>query len=224
MKESDMALFMDVHDIEGGVSADDVAAAHEKDLETQVRYGVNYLNYWVSEPEGKIFCLVEARIGSRRARRPPRRPRTGRRRDLRGGTGMRRRLAVAAAVASSLAAALAACAGDDDTASNPTTSPTTVAAPDHPADLQMDPHERAAAMLATAGFQDVATAEAAGYASSLDTATRSRSSRLEPPSTPSPVAPIGKRWPSSVGPCARSGKSSGRSGPSCSSSVPTSCT
>ena len=33
----------------------------------------------------------------------------------------------------------------------------------------MDPADRAAAMLATAGYQDVATAEAAGYASSLDT-------------------------------------------------------
>jgi hypothetical protein len=60
MKELDMALFMDVHDIEGGVSAADVAAAHAKDLETQVRYGVKYLNYWVNEPAGKIFCLVEA--------------------------------------------------------------------------------------------------------------------------------------------------------------------
>ena len=36
-------------------------------------------------------------------------------------------------------------------------------------DHEMDPADRAAAMLATAGYQDVATAEAAGYASSLDT-------------------------------------------------------
>jgi hypothetical protein len=56
----DMALFMDVHDIEGGVSAADVAAAHDKDLATQKRYGVNYVHYWVSEEAGKIFCLVEA--------------------------------------------------------------------------------------------------------------------------------------------------------------------
>jgi hypothetical protein len=55
-----MALFMDMHDIEGGVSAADVAAAHLKDLEAQGRYGVNYVNYWVNEPQGKIFCLVEA--------------------------------------------------------------------------------------------------------------------------------------------------------------------
>lgn len=55
-----MSLFMDVHSIEGGVSADDVAGAHRADLETQGKYGVNYLKYWVDEEAGKIFCLVEA--------------------------------------------------------------------------------------------------------------------------------------------------------------------
>lgn len=55
-----MPLYMDVHNIEGGVSADDVADAHRKDLETQGRHGVNYLRYWVDEEAGKIFCLVEA--------------------------------------------------------------------------------------------------------------------------------------------------------------------
>ncbi len=55
-----MSLFMDVHNIEGGVSAADVAGAHQKDLETQGNYGVSYLRYWVDESAGKIFCLVEA--------------------------------------------------------------------------------------------------------------------------------------------------------------------
>jgi hypothetical protein len=55
-----MSLFMDVHNIEGGVGADDVAGAHMKDLETQARYAVSYLRYWVDEEAGKIFCLVEA--------------------------------------------------------------------------------------------------------------------------------------------------------------------
>lgn len=55
-----MSLFMDVHNIEGGVSAGDVAEAHMKDLETQAKYGVSYLRYWVDETAGKIFCLVEA--------------------------------------------------------------------------------------------------------------------------------------------------------------------
>jgi hypothetical protein len=55
-----MSLFMDVHTIEGGVSAADVAEAHKADLETQGGYGVSYLRYWVDETQGKIFCLVEA--------------------------------------------------------------------------------------------------------------------------------------------------------------------
>lgn len=55
-----MPLFMDVHDIEGGVAVGDVAQAHEADLKTQDRFGVRYLRYWVDEGEGKIFCLVDA--------------------------------------------------------------------------------------------------------------------------------------------------------------------
>ena len=55
-----MPLFMDVHHIDGGVSAEDVAGAHQRDLETQGKYGVNYLRYWVDEDAGRIFCLVEA--------------------------------------------------------------------------------------------------------------------------------------------------------------------
>ena len=55
-----MGLFMDVHNIEGGVTAGDVAGAHQADLATQGEFGVNYLRYWVDEVAGKIFCLVEA--------------------------------------------------------------------------------------------------------------------------------------------------------------------
>lgn len=55
-----MSLFMDVHNIEGGVSAEDVAGAHSADLATQGEHGVEYLKYWVDEEAGKIFCLVNA--------------------------------------------------------------------------------------------------------------------------------------------------------------------
>jgi hypothetical protein len=55
-----MSLFMDVLDIEGDVSTDDVAGALMKDLETQGKYGVGYLKYWADESDGKLFCLVEA--------------------------------------------------------------------------------------------------------------------------------------------------------------------
>lgn len=55
-----MALFLDVHTVEGGVSVEDVDAAHQKDLATQEGYGVSYLRYWVDSHAGKVFCLVEA--------------------------------------------------------------------------------------------------------------------------------------------------------------------
>lgn len=55
-----MPLYMDVHTIGGGVAVSDVAKAHMADLQTQSKYDVRYLRYWVNESEGKVFCLVEA--------------------------------------------------------------------------------------------------------------------------------------------------------------------
>ena len=55
-----MALFMDIHTLGGPVPLAEAAKAHAADLQTQERYGVSYLRYWVDEAAGKIFCLVEA--------------------------------------------------------------------------------------------------------------------------------------------------------------------
>ena len=55
-----MPLYMDVHSMDGKVDAAEVAKAHEADLETQKKYGVDYKRYWVDQNAGKIFCLVEA--------------------------------------------------------------------------------------------------------------------------------------------------------------------
>jgi hypothetical protein len=55
-----MPLYMDLHTIDDGVTVGDVAKAHMADLQTQGRYDVRYLRYWVNEASGKIFCLVEA--------------------------------------------------------------------------------------------------------------------------------------------------------------------
>jgi len=55
-----MSLFMDTHNLDGGVKASDVAQAHLADLQAQDRHGVHYLRYWVDEAAGKIFCLVDA--------------------------------------------------------------------------------------------------------------------------------------------------------------------
>ncbi|HEU5271301.1 MAG TPA: DUF4242 domain-containing protein [Jatrophihabitans sp.] len=55
-----MALFMDVHNLDGPVTQDDVAKAHAADLQTQGEHDVHYLRYWVNPEQGKIFCLVDA--------------------------------------------------------------------------------------------------------------------------------------------------------------------
>ena len=55
-----MALFMDVHNRIHGLTEEAVAGAHQKDLETQGRHGVNYRQYWYNEPTGQVFCLIEA--------------------------------------------------------------------------------------------------------------------------------------------------------------------
>jgi Protein of unknown function (DUF4242) len=54
-------LFLDVHELgPGHVKAADVAAAHQKDLAVEKKYGVNFINYWVDERKGVVMCLSEA--------------------------------------------------------------------------------------------------------------------------------------------------------------------
>jgi hypothetical protein len=54
-------FFLDVHELgKGKVTAKDVAAAHQKDLAVQQKYGVNFVNYWVNEAEGRVVCLSQA--------------------------------------------------------------------------------------------------------------------------------------------------------------------
>jgi class 3 adenylate cyclase len=55
-----MPTYMDIHDIPGGITADEVAKAHAHDAAVEGKYGVHYHKYWVNERAGKIFCLCEA--------------------------------------------------------------------------------------------------------------------------------------------------------------------
>ena len=55
-----MALFMDTHDLDGPVSAEEVAQAHRADLAIQDEFDVQYQRYWIDEAAGRIYCLVEA--------------------------------------------------------------------------------------------------------------------------------------------------------------------
>ena len=54
-----MPIFMDRHDL-SGLSAADVAAAHELDLKIQDAYGVKFLTYWFDEDRKTGFCLIDA--------------------------------------------------------------------------------------------------------------------------------------------------------------------
>jgi len=51
---------MDVHNRIDGLTAEAVSHAHEADLKTQDKHGVNYLRYWFDASTGKVFCLVDA--------------------------------------------------------------------------------------------------------------------------------------------------------------------
>lgn len=51
---------MDIHQLRGGETAEDVAHAHELDLKTQDKYKVVYEKYWFNDKVGKIFCLARA--------------------------------------------------------------------------------------------------------------------------------------------------------------------
>lgn len=54
-------LFLDIHKLgPGNVTTKAVAEAHEKDLATQGKYGVNFVNYWVDEKLGIVMCLAES--------------------------------------------------------------------------------------------------------------------------------------------------------------------
>ena len=50
-----MPLFMDVHEIEGGVAMDDVAKAHLADLQAQAAHDVRYLRYWAAKTTARFL-------------------------------------------------------------------------------------------------------------------------------------------------------------------------
>src|SRR5437773_9857865 len=55
-----MPLYMDIHELPEGTTAEDIAKVHAKDVETQRKYGVEYRKYWVNESGRKVFCLAHA--------------------------------------------------------------------------------------------------------------------------------------------------------------------
>lgn len=58
-----MPLFMDLHkasDYDVKPTVDDIRRNHIADLEVQHKYGVKFLQYWINEEAGLVFCLMEA--------------------------------------------------------------------------------------------------------------------------------------------------------------------
>ncbi|HLG40933.1 MAG TPA: nickel-binding protein [Chitinophagaceae bacterium] len=58
-----MALFMDLHkasDYDVKPTVDEIKRNHIADLEVQDKYGVKFLQYWINEEAGLVFCLMEA--------------------------------------------------------------------------------------------------------------------------------------------------------------------
>jgi class 3 adenylate cyclase len=55
-----MPLYMDIHELPEGMTPEDVAKAHAKDMEIQRKYGVEYNRYWLNVTGRKVFCLAHA--------------------------------------------------------------------------------------------------------------------------------------------------------------------
>jgi class 3 adenylate cyclase len=51
-------MYLDRHVVEG-MTPEELAAAHELDLQQQEKYGVKYHTYWFDNDRGTVFCLAE---------------------------------------------------------------------------------------------------------------------------------------------------------------------
>jgi hypothetical protein len=52
-----MAQFMDVHSGFVGATADQLRAAHARDLEIEAAEGVHFERAWLDSKAGRVFCL-----------------------------------------------------------------------------------------------------------------------------------------------------------------------
>ncbi|MGH9027619.1 MAG: nickel-binding protein [Acidimicrobiia bacterium] len=53
-----MPMFIDRHDAPG-ITPEELADAHTRDVETQERHGVRFHTYWFDPGNGSVFCLAE---------------------------------------------------------------------------------------------------------------------------------------------------------------------
>lgn len=55
-----MPIFMDRHDAQDTITAEDVAQLHHEDLKVQDQYDCRVLTYWFDEKRKTAFCLIDA--------------------------------------------------------------------------------------------------------------------------------------------------------------------
>jgi AraC-like DNA-binding protein len=58
-----MPLFMDLHkadDYQVKPTIEEIKRNHIADLKTQAKYGVRFIQYWINEEAGLVFCMMEA--------------------------------------------------------------------------------------------------------------------------------------------------------------------
>jgi AraC-like DNA-binding protein len=53
-----MPIYMDIHQVPG-IEAIDAAKAHQMDMKIQHEYHCKCMTYWIDEPRGVVFCLIE---------------------------------------------------------------------------------------------------------------------------------------------------------------------
>lgn len=56
-----MTKFMDVHSGFFGVTAEQLAEAHQRDLDIENDEGVHFEHAWLDPDAGKVFCLATGR-------------------------------------------------------------------------------------------------------------------------------------------------------------------
>jgi len=55
-----MPKFMDVHRAMNGITAEQLSAAHQADLDVQAQEGVSFEHAWADPESGLVYCLSEA--------------------------------------------------------------------------------------------------------------------------------------------------------------------
>jgi len=58
--EAEKNLYLDVHHLPGKLKYDAAAKSHAKDVMAGQKHGVYFIDYWINEKEGLMFCLLSA--------------------------------------------------------------------------------------------------------------------------------------------------------------------